>query len=230
MQVSISTNHNEALTTLSVPERAVPVLIACAPKGRDGFTTLRDLSASSLSVRRVPKDGLQAFLDDKRRALFENQYGAVPQRQRERLLYLLGLADAVSRRDVRAMRKAVETYVPDHEWLEPVWREIARSPLGELHSELNSGIRGTRFVVWWAERERRLAPGIYCKDVTSALFALALSTIGQPGGVGVCKRCHKPFIRLRTGPKQDYCSYKCRVAAGMVRYRARKKRTARKRR
>jgi hypothetical protein len=208
----------------------MPVLIACPSGGRDGFTDLK--GPSSLSVRRVPSEALHAFLDPKRRVGFESRYGIVPKRERERLLYMLGLADAINQRDGQALRHAVESFVPDSGWLKPVWEEIARSPLGELRKELNSMISDTRFVVWWAEPERKLATGIYCGDISSALSALALSFIGQPGGLGACKRpqCHNLFIRLRSGRTQDYCGAACRVAAGMVRYRERKKRKAGRRR
>jgi hypothetical protein len=224
------TNDNEALTHLGMPERTIPVLIPCERGARDGFTALGE--PSNTSVRRVGRKVLQEFLDETRRASVERKYGAVPRRDRERILYLLGLADAISRRDPRRLRAAVEGFVSDQEWLQPLWEQIARSPLQELQNELNSLIANARLVVWWADRERRMALGIYCDTASSALSALILSTIGQPGGLGVCRRpqCRKPFIRLRGTSKQDYCSYKCRVAAGMVRYRARKKRKARKRR
>lgn len=211
-----------------MPERSMPVIVRCSPKGRDGFTLLS--GPSSLSVRRVPREALKIFLEDKRRADFERQYGVVPEREREGLLYLLGLADAIRRRNRRSLRAAVEAFVPDQEWLSRVWEEIARSPLGELQKKLNSVLASTSFVVWWTEREGKLVPGIYCESASSALSTLALTVIGQPGGLGVCKRpqCRKPFLRLRSAPKQDYCSSSCRVAAGMVRYRVRKKRKARK--
>ena len=83
----------------------------------------------------------------------------------------------------------------------------------------NMGIYKALFVIWWAEHEKKFAPGLYCPDMPTALYALALSAIGEAGAVGVCRHCGKPFIRSRG--KQSYCNHKCQVAAGMVRYRKR---------
>jgi len=227
-----SHNHNETITHLAMPERRIPVLMECPKSIRDGFTVLRDISPSSLNVRRVPENSLELFVDPKQRESFEQSYGAVTERDRQTLLYLLGLADAVTKRDDKALRQAVNRYVMDSEYQDIVWDEVRRSPLYELHSSLNRGIRRTRFVVWWADREKRLAPGLLAQDASGALSALALSSIGQPGGLGVCQRsqCRKPFIRARTAFRQKYCGYKCQTAAGMARLRARKKRKLRTRR
>jgi hypothetical protein len=208
-----------------MPERSLPVLLECNLKQRDGFTALSDVSPASRSVRRVSQQALGVFLDTRRSSEFERRFGPIPERQRKHLIYLLGLADAVNRRDARSLLRVVREYVANVEEQSQVWREIRKSPLHELHKALNLGIRNARFVVWWAERERKLAPGLLCRDVSTALSVLVLSTVGQPGGLGVCQRsqCRKPFIRLRSAPKQRYCSYKCQAAAGMVRYRKRSK-------
>jgi hypothetical protein len=223
-------NPNEAITNLSMPERSIPVLLECNSKQRDGLTALSDVSPESKSVRRVSQEMLRVFLDTQCEREFERCFGPVPARDRRHLLYLLGLADALNRRDARSLRRVVREYVASDEEEGRCLQEVRKSPLHELHENLNLGIRGARFIVWWAERERKLAPGLLCKDVATALFVLVLSTIGQPGGLGICQRpqCRKPFIRLRSAPKQRYCSYKCQAAAGMIRYRKRSKRMSAK--
>jgi predicted RNA-binding Zn ribbon-like protein len=227
-----SHNHNEAITHLAMPERAIPVLLKCEATKRDGFTALHDVSPTSVSVCRIPKTALRSFLDPQERKLFETKYGTVPERERDWVLYVLGLADALARRDARAMRGVVRRYVRDSKYSDIAWDEVRKSPLYELHRNLNRGIQWTRFVVWWAERERRLAPGLMAQDAAGALAALVLSSIGQLGGLGICQRpqCQKPFIRVRGGSKQRYCSYRCQSAAGMARFRARGKRKLRRRR
>ena len=202
----------------------------CAKATRDGFTALSDISPSGLNVRRVPNDALRLFVDPKHKDSFEKQYGPVSERDRKGLLYLLGLADAVTKRDSRALREVVHRYVLDTELKDFAWDEVRKSPLYELHSSLNRGIRRTRFVVWWADLERKLTPGLLAPDATGALSALALASIGQPGGLGVCQRsqCRKVFIRARGASKQKYCDYKCQAAAGMARFRAKKQRKLRK--
>jgi hypothetical protein len=220
-----SHNPNEAITNLSIPERSIPVLLECKPKQRDGFTSLSDVSPEGTSVRRVSSSALKMFLDERSKSEFEKRFGSIPSRECEGLVYVLGLADAINRRDARSLRRVVRDYVKDIDQQVSMWWEVRKSPLSELHNNLNRGIHRVRFVVWWAERERRLAPGLLCGDVATALFTLVLSKIGQPGGLGVCQRsqCRKPFIRLRSAPKQRFCSYTCQAAAGMARYRKRLK-------
>src|SRR5271170_3935441 len=155
-----SHNHNETITNLAMPEYRIPVLMECPKSSRDGFTALRDISPSGLNVRRVPEHSLELFIDPKHRESFEKRYGAVPERDRQTLLYLLGLADAVTKRDDKTLRQVVNRYVVDSDYQDFVWDEVRRSPLYELHSSLNRGIRRTRFVVWWADREKRLVPGL----------------------------------------------------------------------
>jgi hypothetical protein len=88
-----------------------------------------------------------------------------------------------------------------------------------LSEAFTRGMRKTRFVVWWSNVARRLAPGLYCPDFVTALYALAMWSIGTAGGWAVCQRCKKNYLRSRA--QQVYCSHKCQAAAGMQRYRKR---------
>jgi hypothetical protein len=222
-------NHNEALTHLSMPERNIPVLIPSpATKGAGWFVW----GVKSQAVRVVPADALRPFLDEKGRQGFEKQFGVVAEQERRHLLFLLGMADAIKKRDTQELRGVVRRYCEDIEdpeqgWIAErhTWMDVCQSPLRELGATLNHGIREVRLVVWWAKHEKRFAPGIYCKDISTALHALALSRIGESGSLAVCERCHSPFIRTRAA--KEYCSHRCRVAAGMERYRERQKRKRR---
>jgi hypothetical protein len=216
-------NHNEAITRPVMPERVIPVLLECDKSKRDGFAALSDVSPAGVSVWIIPEAALRSFVNPKDRNLVESKYGSVPERERLQLLYLLALAEALSRRDARAMREVVRRYVSDPEYNDIAWGEVRKSPLYELQRVMNRGIRRTRFVVWWSERDRRFAPGLLAQDAAGALAALVFASIGQPGGLGVCQRCREPFIRVRRGSKQRYCSYRCQAAAGMARFRARRK-------
>ncbi len=221
-------NPNKTITSLAMPEAGLPVLVPCTRKKRDGFVFLGD---EPPSVRVLPRKALEIFIDRNTREEFEKEYGAVPEHTRRMSVYVLCLAEAISERSDESLYRLVKRSA---ELLDPnvhfrlLWEKIRRGPLNELGTTLNSGIYQSRFVVWWAERQRRFAAGLYCKDMATALRALVLSRIGEPGGLGVCQRCGTPFPRSRR--KQAYCSYKCQAAAGMARYRARKKRKARKRR
>jgi hypothetical protein len=85
-------------------------------------------------------------------------------------------------------------------------------------SELfTAGLSKTRFVVWWSDVGKKLVPGLYCPDIVTALYALAMWSSGTAGGWAICRRCNKDYPRSRA--KQLYCSHKCQVAAAMKRYR-----------
>jgi len=86
-----------------------------------------------------------------------------------------------------------------------------------LSETFTEGLSKTRFVVWWSEVGKKLVPGLYCPDIVTALYALAMWSSGTAGGWAICQKCNKDYPRRRA--KQLYCSHKCQVAAGMQRYR-----------
>lgn len=88
-----------------------------------------------------------------------------------------------------------------------------------LSEAFTEGLSKTRFVIWWADLPKKLVPGLYCPDIVTALYASVLSTIGTPGGVGVCQRSECGAVFPRTRAKQLYCNHKCQVAAAMKRHR-----------
>ena len=94
---------------------------------------------------------------------------------------------------------------------------VGKSAAYALSEAFTEGLSKTRFVVWWTEVGKKLAPGLYCPDILTALYASVLSTLGTPGGLGVCQRCGEHFIRSRA--KQLYHDHKCQVAAAMKRHR-----------
>jgi hypothetical protein len=89
-----------------------------------------------------------------------------------------------------------------------------------------AGLSKTRFVVWWHDAAKRLVPGLYCPDIVTALYALAMWSSGTAGGWAICQKCGNDYPRSRA--KQRYCSHKCQVAAAMQRMRDKAKRTAQK--
>jgi len=86
-----------------------------------------------------------------------------------------------------------------------------------LSRAFTTGMSKARFVVWWHEAAQKLVPGLYCPDIVTALYALAMWSSGTAGGWAICQKCNKDYPRSR--PKQDYCSEKCRAAAAMQRRR-----------
>jgi hypothetical protein len=96
---------------------------------------------------------------------------------------------------------------------------VGQTAAHALSLAFTEGLRKTRFVIWWADLPKKLVPGLYCPDIVTALYASVLSTLGTPGGVGVCQRSECGAVFPRTRAKQRFCSHKCQVAAAMRRHR-----------
>lgn len=90
-----------------------------------------------------------------------------------------------------------------------------------LSKAITEGLSKTRFVVWWHESAKKFVPGLYCPDILTALYSLAMWSSGTAGGWAICQRCGENYPRKRT--KQFYCGSKCRVAAAMKRLRDKRK-------
>jgi hypothetical protein len=90
-----------------------------------------------------------------------------------------------------------------------------------LSETFTVGLSRTRFVVWWHDAAKKLVPGLYCSDIVTALYALAMWSSGTAGGWAICQKCREDYPRSRA--KQLYCSHKCQVAAAMKRLRINKK-------
>ncbi len=90
-----------------------------------------------------------------------------------------------------------------------------------LSEAFTEGLSKTRFVVWWSEVAKRFVPGLYCPDIVTALYALAMWSTGTAGGWAICQKCGKDFVRKRR--KQLYCSTQCQATAAMRRLRQKRK-------
>jgi hypothetical protein len=91
------------------------------------------------------------------------------------------------------------------------------SPILTLMEAFTAGLSRARFVVWWSDDEGKLIPGLYCPDIVTGLYALAMWSSGNVGGWAICQRCRKGFMRRRA--RQLYCSQSCQVATAMQRHR-----------
>jgi hypothetical protein len=230
-------NHNEAITTLALPERAIPVLIAARSNDGDGFVSFMPwiyrLDNRGLwrggNVRRVSKNILSALENPAQRKRVEQEYGKVKETDWSRLLRLLAVGDRLAAGGWKPINKphipTSQAASSGHSMLIIPSSSSSETTPSDLTRAFTDGLERSRFVVWWAEPEQKFAPGIYCDDLVTALFALVLSRIGQPGGLGVCRHCVQPFFRSRS--KQRYCTYRCQTAAGMRRYRMKLKKAKR---
>ena len=223
MAMKRSTNHHEGITQLSM-DCALPVLIDSPEKNREGMVPHHGRLLGPLSwdtpIRTMPESALLTFVDPKQRRNFEAKFGVIPDKQRTRILYLLGLANAIHTKNLDALSRTVISFEKGIGLKEGVMNQGRLRPLRELGEQLNVCVRDTVFVIWWSDIEKRFVPGLYCKNLFTALGALALAKIGRPGGLSTCQRpqCGRVFIRSRG--KQDYCSPQCQAAAAMTRYRA----------
>ena len=108
------------------------------------------------------------------------------------------------------------------EWKGEISAEVKTAVLA-LSGAFTAGLSKTRFVVWWSDIGKKFVPGLYCPDIVTALYALAMWSSGTAGGWAICQnpKCGKDYPRSRT--KQCYCSHKCQVAAAMRRMRDKKR-------
>ena len=90
-----------------------------------------------------------------------------------------------------------------------------RYPLSEFCRQLNAHARLAQFVIWWDESRKKFVPGLYCKNMATAL---AIGLFFRQAGV--CVRCQNWFIPTSKKP-QRFCSLRCGNADRKSRQRER---------
>jgi hypothetical protein len=236
-----SNNNNEAIThLLALTKSPIPILVLAVHKQRDGRSIFpvaklvrrRERKVfQGFDVRIIPSKCLAQFIDSRERDKFEKEFGQVSDSDRKELVYLIGLAAAISAGQgsskvdyLERLRLAASSRAEGNREFElHLLSEAYETPGYAICKLLNRGIQNSRFIVWWVDRDQRLAPGLYCPDAVTALFALALAQVGETGALAVCSRCSNQFLTRRSS--QVYCSSKCQTAAAMTRYRANQKTT-----
>jgi hypothetical protein len=169
------------------------------------------------AVRVVPADALRKFASPNSRAKFEADFGRIPIDFSRQLLSVLGIANAAEKHDFKQVAILAERAVATAGKSAVAWSKLnaVLSPWDKVTATLNTGIHGAFPVVW--QRGSQLIPALLCRSPQTALFAHALFAVTGKYGLGYCRRCGNPFFASRA--KQSYCSYRCRVAEGMKRYR-----------
>lgn len=217
---------NQAITHLAMPERSIPVLLGCDERKADGWLSESPATLGFItSVRAIGQTDLLQALDPKRVKSFLRKFGPVHHSEYNRLLYVLDLANATFSGNRRAIAKATEALEGTRWVVRDLLAVPPTEPLRLLQQNLNAILRRTRFVVWCYNANGVLATGIYCEDVATALYVLALSRMGTLGGIGVCLRCRNTFIRKRVD--QHFCSHRCRSAFNMRKGREKQKQRSR---
>lgn len=213
-----STNDNEAITRL-------PVLLLSSQENSEGWVTASEgaqvhgqklIVLKRFPVRVVPESALAQFASPKTRAAFEATYGRVPEEFARQLLSMLGIVGAAETNDLGKVAMLAERAAP--KGLAASWAKLNAviSPWNKAAATLNTGLLGTMPVLW--QKESQLAPALLCRTPQMALFAHALFAITGKYGLRGCRRCGTPFFASRN--RQSFCSYKCRTAEAMKRYRA----------
>lgn len=226
----------------------VPVLIPCEYARRDGMVNLAPPNAT-LGGTLAGLHPVRALRDadfDRNSDRGKKFWGKLPADDRNRLLALIGLWQALEADDPLSVEKREEAYLKVmHELLSPTAglpqpaREnfqtaMARlfaqrgKSLGVLERILTDALHEARLILWRQEKSQRLFPAIYCPDAATAVYVCALVRIAGGRAFRVCPNCGNPFVQQRTD--QDYCSIHCREAHRVARWRAQKRRSKPKRR
>jgi hypothetical protein len=158
-----------------------------------------------------------------------------PPKELDLFLGAIQLEQALGARDDLALQRASEKVRP---WLRdfvgeiPVWQmeidtkhsRVSRKPVGvnrPYAALLNycrlmaDRLKSVRLVMWFAEKEGRFLPALYCPDWKTAAFAFTFT-----GGIRVCQnpKCSKVFVGK---DNVTYCKPPCREAHRVARWRHR---------
>jgi len=202
----------------------IPVRII-APSGFGEFLADRPRSGDTHRLPAVPPRQRAALL-----ALLRlTQAIQTRDRRSLRTFVKLQFAEEVRRgieKDAEMSRALGANEWPPGTWSLPdIRRHVAKSlrgrirfPVSELGRLLNGRLRKARFVMWWVERDKKFAPGIFCEDMATAFAALLVARITSPEGLAVCERCGTQFVRKKQG--QRFHDLKCGNAARKARQRS----------
>lgn len=169
-------------------------------------------------VRVVPAEALIQFANPETRATFEAAFGRVEADFRLQLLSMLGIVNAIEEDDTTMAAEMAARAAASQGEVAVAWAraETLFSPWDKAAATLNTGLFGIMPVLW--QKGSQLTPALLCRTPAQALFAHALYKVTGKHGLGVCRRCGNPFFASRN--RQSFCSYKCRTAEAMKRYRA----------
>lgn len=216
--------HNNSVTHFAV-------LLPCETDARDGMANFLPQGALFTPVRELTGTDL-----DKNSVRGRNTWGALTGPQRERLLGLIALRQAMEQKDALAvvkLAKAYETLATEimgiHQGERPekmteqrFSRLLAAQKSGTaqrvLAETLTRSLSEARLVLWWKDSDARFLPALYCPNVVTALHARALLSAVGGKALLVCPHCGEPFVQQRSD--QDYCSIRCREAHRVARWRA----------
>lgn len=221
--------NNKPSTNLIALLNPMPVLISwTGKKARSGAGWMGDL-------RQLDPHDLDLYIAKPHK--FEALYGrtgAEETADRKELFFVIQLADALAAKSLRKVRQALNGWIgPDETDKEMHWPPGSNKPkppvlfFKSLMFRLNVRIvnGGATPTVYWSDKDRRLALGLFCRDMSAALFLLAIKKIGV-SSMGHCKGCQGVLIADRAN--KVFCDSKCRSRYFMRQLRDRQKKAHKK--
>src|SRR5215208_5251689 len=147
----------------------IPALVAGSEKNHDGV-----LYYPKRYVRKVKDEELKDFFGKKGRVFIEKKYGSVDVEQRHRLIFLLRLGRALTKKDAKAINKAIEAYLDssisidsyeaakEYYSQEESWAgAIERQPRETVTSLMKEWLGKTHLVTWWPKNDNRIHMGFF---------------------------------------------------------------------
>jgi len=180
-------------------------------------------------VRQLDPRDLDLCVTNKKK--FEAIYGKTDADERE-LLFVIQLADSLAAKSLPKLRSALNRFVgadeanktlhhsPESNRLRPPARFFE-----DLSTRFNMRASKAAPIVYWSDKERRLAFGLFCRDISTALFLLAIEKVGL-SSMGHCKGCQGVLIADRANKR--FCDDNCRSRYFMRQLRARQKKAHKK--
>jgi hypothetical protein len=215
---NVTNNKASTKMRIALPEHMLPVVIPWPREKKD-----RSGEYFLGGVRQLSPRDLDLYLDN--RKMFESIYGPTVANEKE-LRFLIRMADAVANRSLPRLRNALEQFIGHAEAKKELEHPAGFHGMRELSSRFIMRTHGAAPIVYWSDSQQRLAFGLHCSDISTALFLLALERVGV-GSIGHCKACSMALIGDRANKR--FCGDNCRSRYFMRQLRARSKKVGRAR-
>jgi len=217
-----SVSVKKALRTamkIALPESELPILVPVKPKFRAGtFTWSKNDDVVADPVRQLTQRDLDAYMDPGLRNDLVAMYLPAEYPDVKVLGLVLAIAKELRRGRFDDAQAALNAFVQGSV------ADPTISAAEHLAWILNAEISKASPIVWQPDGSSQFAFGLYCEDVGTALFLLALQRVGV-GRIGRCQGCGEVMIADRTSKR--FHDAKCRVRAFMRRRAEEKRRTSR---
>jgi hypothetical protein len=187
--------------------KIIPVLIPSGSTGaREGVSTFlgRFERLAAKDVRVLDDAALNLFVEDG--PAFQREFGGISEAQSSKFLGMLQLATAFQSSDPLAASEPRKRLATGHRLQGLLDIEMSDPPvfLAKLSSK---GAEAARLMLWYTPNGD-LLPALFCRDVLTALYVLAIIQVAGGRGIGACLVCKRPLLRNRGTRK--FCSDPCR--------------------